>query len=390
MISRRAFCPAALAGLAACRPRRGSGFPGYALVADEEGKSLAAVDLTAFALRRRIALGTSPVQVLAGRERASAYVLSSQPGMICHIDARAFSVTKRLRLAPRLVSMRLSPAGDALWVLAGEPPQLLRVSATSFQPELRIALPAEPAEFDLSGDGRLAAVTHGAGLVSLLDLTEGRVRQTVSTGESAGAVCFRRDGKLALVADPKRSIVAALRTEDCRVLTRLQIAVQPRCFRFKPDGGELFISGDGMDAVVVLNPYRTEVAETVLAGRTPGAMAFSRSPEFLFITNSPTGDVTVLDPETRRVIAVVAVGAEPSFVTITPDDGYALILNRRDGSMAVVRPRICGARPRPRRAALHYDPRRLPPRQRRGGGGIARRMAVFGLSRGACSLAPLC
>ncbi len=338
MISRRAFCPAALVAAAGCGPRRGSGFPGYALVADEESRSVAAVDLTAFALRRRIPLGSSPIQVVAGRERGTAYVLSLAPGELCELNVGDSRVARRLRLPGRPASMCLPPKGDAVWVLLHEPAQLLRVPLASLQVDLRIALAVESAEFDVAPSGLIAAVTHPRGSVSLVDLAAGRVQHRVEAGDAAGAVCLRRDGTLALAADPDRRLVAAIQTVDGRVLTRLQVAVRPRRFCFKHDGGELFVTGDGMDAVVILNPYRTEVAETALAGRAPGAMAFSSSPEYLFVTNAPTGDVTILDPETRRVIAVVAVGAEPDFVTITPDDGYALILSRRSGTMAVVRP----------------------------------------------------
>jgi YVTN family beta-propeller protein len=192
---------------------------------------------------------------------------------------------------------------------------------------------------DLSSDGKFAAVTHGGeGLVSFLDLAAGRARATIRAGEWMGALRFRQDGMVAMAADESRRLVTVLDAVNPRVITHLQIALKPQHFCFKPDGGEMFVSGEGMDAVVIVNPYYHEVAETVLAGRTPGAMACSRSPEYLFITNAPSGDVTILDPETRRVVAVVAVGLEPSYVTITPDSEYALILNRRSGSMAVVRP----------------------------------------------------
>lgn len=338
MTSRRAFGLAALAGLMGCRPRRGSGFPGYALVADAEGRTVAAVDLTGFALARQIPLDAAPIQVLAGPQHATGYVLSGEPGSVFRIDARQLRASGRLRIPHRLLAMRLSPQGDALWVLAAGPAQLIRIDSERLEQTGRIPLPDEPAEFDVAADGRLAAVTHPSGSVSLVDLASMRVRTVAAVGASAGAVAFRADGRLALVADPSRKTVAAVRTEDGRVLTRLQLALEPRRFRFKSDGGELFITGDGMDAVVIVNPYRTEVAETVLAGRAPGAMAFSRSPEYLFVANPPSGDVTVLDPETRRVIAVTAVGEEPHFVAVTPDDGYALILNRRSGTLAVIRP----------------------------------------------------
>jgi len=92
-----------------------------------------------------------------------------------------------------------------------------------------------------------------------------------------------------------------------------------------------------MDAVVVIRPYETEVAETKLAGKAPGAMAISLKSEYLFVANPESGDVTVLEVDTRNVIASISVGQEPSFITFTPDNQYALVLNHRSGDLAVIR-----------------------------------------------------
>ncbi len=55
------------------------------------------------------------------------------------------------------------------------------------------------------------------------------------------------------------------------------------------DGGQLFITGEGLDGVVIVYPYHTpEVAETVLAGHAPGAMAASGA--FLFVASPLAGD----------------------------------------------------------------------------------------------------
>jgi YVTN family beta-propeller protein len=123
------------------------------------------------------------------------------------------------------------------------------------------------------------------------------------------------------------------------LVVRLQLAVQPDHLCFSPDNGQLFVTGEGMDTVVIVYPYLTEVAKTVLAGRTPGAMAVSRSAdgEYLFVANTRSGDVTVLSIELQRVIATLTVGDEPGYIAVTPDNQYALVLNRRSGNMAVIR-----------------------------------------------------
>jgi len=94
---------------------------------------------------------------------------------------------------------------------------------------------------------------------------------------------------------------------------------------------------------VVVFPYYTPyVAETVLAGHAPAAMASTFSvppwvPQYLFVANPKSGDVSILDITARSVIAVTPVGAEPGQIILTPDDQYALVLNQGSGDMAVLR-----------------------------------------------------
>ena len=54
-VSRRGFLLTSTVALA-CGRRRGTAFPGYAFVANAEGRSLAIVDLTTFSVARRIPL----------------------------------------------------------------------------------------------------------------------------------------------------------------------------------------------------------------------------------------------------------------------------------------------------------------------------------------------
>ena len=122
----------------------------------------------------------------------------------------------------------------------------------------------------------------------------------------------------------------------------LPIAVRPDhlCFNQSTepgntDGGQLFVTGEGMDAVVIVYPYHTpEVGSTVLAGHAPGAMAASR--RFLFVASPQSGDVSILNIGTQKMIGVLPVGNDPGFIVITPDDQYALMLNRKSGDVAVL------------------------------------------------------
>ena len=99
----------------------------------------------------------------------------------------------------------------------------------------------------------------------------------------------------------------------------------------------MFITGEGRDAVVVAYPYQTQIAQTSLTGRGPGAMATVESPEYLFVANPAAGSVTIFDIATQRVVAVTTVGSEPGEILTAPESPYALVINRGSGDLAVIR-----------------------------------------------------
>jgi YVTN family beta-propeller protein len=339
MIHRRQFLLGSAATVG-CWHRRATGFPGYAFVANGGEHSVAAVDLTKFSVARQIQLEAAPNQVVARQEQRQVYALAPQSATIYEIDAADLAVKRKLSLGGTGVAMRLAPGDNALWVLCRSPHMLLRVplGLEKFQAASRVKLPGEPEDFDLSRDGRLAVVSlPQMRSVALIDLTKPALLNVAHAGDDARAALFRSDGGQVLVANRSARMLTVLDVKTGGTLVKLPLPVEPENFCVKADGGQIFITGKGMDAVVVVHPYWTEVAETVLAGHAPGAVAISAAPEYLFAANPESGDVTVLEVASRDVLAAVKVGQEPCFITFTPDNQYALVVNHRSGDLAVIR-----------------------------------------------------
>jgi len=122
-----------------------------------------------------------------------------------------------------------------------------------------------------------------------------------------GLVRFRSDGRVILVGSSSERLLTVVDFRQRTVATRLPLALIPEHYAVTPDGGQVFLSGPGMDAVAIVFPYTMEVAETVLAGRGPAAMTVALDPPYLLVANPATNDVTILEVETRRVLGVVAV-----------------------------------------------------------------------------------
>jgi DNA-binding beta-propeller fold protein YncE len=342
VLNRRSFLLSS-AALVTGSCRKPAVFDGYAFVANEESQAVAVVDLAAFATVRHIRLDAPPTALVNHPNRPSVYVLTPRNGAIHEIATGTFEVKRRVQVAPNAIGMRLSFDGEALWVLSRGSRKLIRVPLETLKPEASYALPLDPHDFDVSAYferssyREVAAVSYGpAAAVSIIDLQARPVRTPIQLRGAIGTVRFRKDGKALLVANLDERKVAVIETPGGGLVTQLPLAVRPDHFAFNSDNGQLFITGEGMDAVVVVFPYYVpQVAETVLAGHAPGPMAASS--EHLFIANPQAGDVSIMNIRRRRVVAVAAVGAEPGFIAVTPGSEYALVLNRKSGDMAVIR-----------------------------------------------------
>jgi len=332
---------AAALGSAALLPscRRHRAFSGYAFVANQEGRAVAAVDLGLFAVTRYIRLDGAPTAIVADPPRQTVYALTPDNGLVHEIRADKLALGRTLSVARSAVSMRLSPDGRLIYVLCGDPRRLVAVSPANFRVEWSAGLDGDPFDLDVAPTGSHAAVSYGkTGAIQLIDLAARRAAPPRTIAAETGTLRFlgtREKLENLLVADVSGQMLQALQVPSGRLITKLPLAVRPEHFCFNADGGQLFITGEGMDAVVIVYPYYTpQIGETVLAGRSPGAMA--ASPTMLFVANSKSGDISILNIDSRKMVGVAPAGTNPSFITITPDNQYALVLNQDSGDMAVL------------------------------------------------------
>lgn len=349
MITRRQILSqggAAWAAIAAsaCGKKKQEGIRGYAFVTNSEGKAVAAVDLSAFAVARHIPVDGEPTAVVAPSAHPSVFVLTPASGSLHSISVEQLKFQRSLRLGQLALKMLLSPEGDALYVLMGSPKKLVRVKLDSFATDWEVSFAqaagggANPVDFDLAPYTGLAAVSFDNGTVSIINLATREVRKPLPVETDLGAVRFQSDGKALILADRGARSLHVFDSRAEKRITELPLAVRPDHLCFSSDGGQLFVTGEGADAVCVVYHYHTpHVAETVLAGRGPAAMAASANPGYLFVANPASGDVSVLSIRDRKMIAVVGVGAEPGYITVTPNSMFALVLNRKSGDMAVLR-----------------------------------------------------
>ncbi len=342
--SRRALLGGTLAS--ACTRKLASRYQGWLFVASGAEKAVAVANLASFQRTLTIPLPHAPEQLLHSENRV--FATCPEGRALVEIDAVALRLSGRIALPGRPVAARLSRFADgplSAVVLTDEPGALLIVDLTKRNVTGRVALRGAPSDLDVSpfdlasgNKARLAAVSipsrNSILRVSLPDL---KITGVTDVGVSCGPLRFRKDGKTILAGAATQREIVTIDGASGALVTRLPLPIVPSRFCFNTDGGQMFVTGSGGDVVAIVSPFQNEVYETILAGRTPCAMAVSDRRNLLFVTNIESGDLTILDIETRSVSATVHVGENPGDVLLTPDGEYALAIDRKSGNVSVVR-----------------------------------------------------
>ena len=305
------------------------------MIATSGEKSLAVLDLMLFQLAKTIPLPAEPTAIVAGAASNRSYVLTPSTGSVHALNA-GLQPAGSSRFAEELTEIRLTPDDKRLIAISGKSKELIEIRADSLRVNSRYQLQTEPRHIDL-GVGDYAAVSTGEhGTVELFHLSSGK-RWTRQLAGSIGALRFRADGGLLLAANLSGRSLIALSVPQLEVMAELPLAMTPNNLCFGAGGGQLFVSGAGMDGVAIVYPYRVlEVDQTVLAGRDPGVMACSENPDYLFVGSASGTDVCVLNIYNREMIGVVDMTQRPTFIAITPDNQYALVLDEQAGNVAVI------------------------------------------------------
>jgi YVTN family beta-propeller protein len=318
----------------ACGRTLAKRYDGWLYVASGSEQCVAVADLAEFRRMSNIPLPQRPDFLFASPTRV--YAASRDGAALFEIDPMKASLSGRIALTGMPVRAHLLPDGDSALVLTDNPAALLRVDLAKRRVVVRLALPAPPQDMDVSG--LMAAVTFPARHeIARIVIPQLSMAGITDVGVGCAPVLIRKDGKLILAGAAAERQIVTLDARSGALIARLPVPIAPARFCFNGDGGQMFVSGEGADVVAIVSPYQSEVGETIIAGRTPSAMAVSDARNLLFVTNPGSGDLTILDIDTRHLSASVHVGEEPGDILLTPDGEYALVVDRLSGNVSVIR-----------------------------------------------------
>jgi DNA-binding beta-propeller fold protein YncE len=311
--------------------------PYLAFVANSQGNSVAAVDLTSLQVVGSIPVPATPIQLAARPGARELYVLSAS-GVLTVIGFPGLRITHTLRIGGSAAGLVLAPDGRNAYVLDPAGGEIVFISCNPLGEVARLALGGRPSSFSLTPDGKtLIAADKTSDKLSFVGTATHRVLGVVKVGRAPGPMAILPDSSEVFVADTRDRKISAVDVPSRTLLSNIELAAPATSLELKPDGGEIFaLSYPGSD-LIILDAFHDDVEQTLTAGLHPVAGVFRKDQSVFYLATAGDGNVTAFDVQTRNVLAVTHAGTEPSALALTPDERFLAVTDAASASLAVLR-----------------------------------------------------
>lgn len=183
-----------------------------------------------------------------------------------------------------------------------------------------IAVGNNPGEVVVSADGRTAyAANQGSDTVSVIDVAQAKVTETVPVGHVPAGLALTRDGRTLWVANYTDGTVQPVDTGTLTAGTPIAVGSGPENMAITPDGRTLYVANihDNTVSPVDLTTGKAETAVPV--GPRPFNVVAAPDGKTVYVSNSGGSTVTPIDTATNDTEPTLLVTGQSYGLALSPD-----------------------------------------------------------------------
>jgi len=265
-------------------------------------------------LARLLALAWGAFALAAAAAAPKAYVGNFKDSTVSVVDTGTNTVVKTVPVAAGPHGMAVSPDGRFVWV-AGEGSTSVSVIDTASDSVARtVDVGASPHGVTMVPDGKTVLVgVYGGDRIAFVDTASGSVTGTLAVAKPH-TIAVRPDGKVAVVAaqEPGHFALVVVDLATRAVARRIELEQPPRDPEFSPDGGLLYFTRAGVNALRVIDSSDRVVAD-IPTGASPH-MGKSFGASLGAVVVQGPSELLLFDPARNTALRAVAVGKQPHWM----------------------------------------------------------------------------
>jgi YVTN family beta-propeller protein len=262
-----------------------------------------------------IAVGQSPIGIVASANGAKVYVANSGSNNISVIDTAANRVIDTIsNFGYSPAELALSDDGQWLYATNPDSDNVSVIDTVSQMVIRRITVGRHPADIVFDKDRRKLYVANRAEhSVSIIDVDTSAVEHTVMVDLNPGGLAVQ-DDKL-YVANTGSNTVSVIKIASYSVTNTIPVGQRP--LRVQSGlSGWVYVSNANNNEIAFIYTSMDMVTKNTSVGDLPSHMSIDTLRRKLYVVNSLSDDVSVIDLATRKVKKIIEVGRKPHGISV--------------------------------------------------------------------------
>ena len=320
-----------------CRRRPAPPKAYAAFVVNNQGSTLAEVDLASFRVRATVGVAANPERVWVRPQHRELWVVSAA-GEISVVEFPSPRVVRTMRIGEGARDLVFSQTGSRAFILDPAKGQIVFIDPESYKESSRLTMRTALTDLALTPDGNeLVASSRAANQLFFVKADERKVLGSVNVGKGPGPMVILPNSSKVFVCDQEESAISAVDLATQQLLANIEVGMRPGPMVLKPDGGELFIFEEEGTSMVIVDTEQDNVEQNYPTGHNAVAGVFQGNPLVLYIANTGDGSVMAVDVQNRTLLAAVHIGIGPRALALTPDERFLLVADASASTLAVLR-----------------------------------------------------
>jgi YVTN family beta-propeller protein len=277
---------------------------------------------------------TSPTISVAPSGNAALYGVAVSPDnrqiYVTHLNANTLSVidertgrlTATVPVGSKPLGVAVSRSTGTIYTADYGSSTVTRISGSTYKPDgPPIKVGKNPQTLIVLPGKEIAYVANaGDDTVSVLDLTAGKVVETISVGDQPINLATDASGDRVYVANAASSTVTVINAANRKRHHTLKVASPPHGIAVSPDAGQLYLTSDESSEIAVVDVDNGRVRSPIAVGSEVSDLAVAPGVGRLYATLVRSGRVAIIDTATNALAAADQIAVDgPAGIALSPD-----------------------------------------------------------------------
>jgi DNA-binding beta-propeller fold protein YncE len=188
----------------------------------------------------------------------------------------------------------------------------------------------------ITPNGKYVLSTHGArGYISVVDMEENKVIQTIATGLVPNFTLITQDGKTAFVSNSGDNSISEVDLTSWKVKRQLESGPAPEHMAFSSDEKTIFVTNPRKGAVAAISVESGKLINSYAIGKAVHGLDIGDDGKTLFVSSKQDDKLVALDTETG-IKRELALSPSPYHLNTIPGTGKVYVSSRKKPVIWVV------------------------------------------------------